>query len=513
MNARDATVLAFAAAATAFYFTWRIGAVDATEPLYAWSIVAAEGLGLARTAIFLVSSARPPRRDPAPPAPAGLSVDVFVPSYDEPYETVRRTLLAARAIRYPHETWLLDDGERPAMEELAASLGVRYLARREHADAKAGNLNHALAQARGAFVVVLDADHVASPHFLDRTLGYFHDPQLAFVQTPHAFYNTDSFEHLDARRGDDTGASFFHHVVQSARGASGTTIYCGSSAVLRRSALEAVGGFAAATVSEDVDTSLRLHAAGWNSLFHPETLTAGMGPLDGAAYRAQRRRWAIDSLQVLVRENVAFRRDLPFGRRMTYLVHVASNLDGVRHAVIYALPIVMLVSGNVPLTASAPAFLAHWIPYFVALTLAVRVFSRGYGGLLSSAVYNLARTPAAIAAAFAWHRERRFNVTPKTRARVTPAYDGFTLGLVVASVAAIVYAIAAKRMGSSSLGAGALTVLATWAGYHVLVALRLLALERRCSRAATAPIGFDPAIARALGLRPGSVDPDVPDRV
>ena len=421
------------------YFQWRIGVMKPAFPAYSWIVFAAELIGFARALKFFLSAARIAHHS-APPAPGNVSVDVFIPTYDEPVDVVRRTVLAALAIRYPHETLLLDDGQRPEMRGLADELGCRYIARDEHDDAKAGNLNHALALTRGEFIATFDADHVADPRFLDRTLGYFDDSRVAFVQTPQEFFNTDSFEHLSPRRAFSNGASFFHRVVQRTRDASNSTIFTGSSAVLRRRALDDIGGFAAATISEDVATSLRLHAAGWRSLSHPEVLSAGLAPFNGAAYRGQRLRWARDALQLLLRERIVTRAGLTAGQRFAYLIHVASNFEGWRHLFVYALPIVILVSGILPVQATATSFLVHFMPYLIATNLAFTELARGHGRPDESAVYNLARCPVALLATFTAHRQLRFTGTPNTRRVPQAGKSAFTYVLLLATLSAIAFA-------------------------------------------------------------------------
>ncbi|MDE2571097.1 MAG: glycosyltransferase, partial [bacterium] len=133
-------------------------------------------------------------RNAAPPR-SGLKVAVLIPTLDEEAVMLRQTLLAAMKMDYPHETWLLDDGNRPEMRRLAEELGCNYVARAKNTQAKAGSLNNALRYVDAEYVAIFDADHVPSRRFLTRTLGYFADEHVAFVQTPQDFYNLDSYQH------------------------------------------------------------------------------------------------------------------------------------------------------------------------------------------------------------------------------------------------------------------------------------------------------------------------------
>ena len=153
---------------------------------------------------------------PAQPVLEGRTVDVLVPTYNEDPALLRATLEACIRMDYPHKTYVLDDGKRPEVEALASELGVIYVSRPDNRHAKAGNLNNALEQTDGEFVVVLDADHVPEPQFLTRLIGYFRDERVAFVQTPHAFYNFDSFQarldHKNRRYWEE--GDLFYRVIQ-----------------------------------------------------------------------------------------------------------------------------------------------------------------------------------------------------------------------------------------------------------------------------------------------------------
>jgi cellulose synthase (UDP-forming) len=123
---------------------------------------------------------------------------------DATVELVMATARAALAMRHPHRTWVLDDGAREEMRDAAAEAGIGYLTRSfdwidRPRHAKAGNLNIALLLAEGEFLLILDADQAPSPHILDRTLGWFHDPRVALVQTPQYFVNVDDADMLGSQ--------------------------------------------------------------------------------------------------------------------------------------------------------------------------------------------------------------------------------------------------------------------------------------------------------------------------
>ena len=227
-----------------------------------------------------------PMRQPA--------VDVYVPTYDEDEQVLRSTLIGCAALDYPNfQIWVLDDGRRPWVADLAADLGAQYLTREENVHAKAGNINAALPRTRGELILILDADHVPQPQMLQAVVGHFEDDGLAYVQTPHEFYNRDSVQHVEH---DDHDQSMFFHVVQPGRDNHGAAFWCGSGAVIRRAALEEVGGLATDTITEDFHTSLRIHRRGWRSRFHDEALVYGIAPHNLEQFLLQRHRWAAGNL-------------------------------------------------------------------------------------------------------------------------------------------------------------------------------------------------------------------------
>ena len=160
---------------------------------------------------------------------------------------------------------------------MAEELGVEYLDRPDNSHAKAGNINHALPKTHGDFIAIFDADHVPLPDFLHRMLGYFKDPKVAFVQSPQTFYNLDAPEErvdLDSGKHWDEAEIFFHLILPG-KNRWNSVYFCGTGGIIRRTALEQVGGFATDTITEDIHTALKMHQRGWKSVYIADHLASG----------------------------------------------------------------------------------------------------------------------------------------------------------------------------------------------------------------------------------------------
>ncbi|WP_194762379.1 glycosyltransferase family 2 protein [Microbacterium sp. UFMG61] len=223
------------------YVTWRwLESVNWSAWWIAVPLVIAETYSLIDTFLFCLTMWKAKER-PAPVSPPQGTVDVFITTYDEPIELVMTTARAARQIAYPHTTWILDDGARPELAQAARDAGVGYLTRSDDwigkpRHAKAGNLNSALFETDGEFLLILDADQIPDPLILHRTLGYFaDDPEVAVVQTPQWFMNVDEADPLGAQ------APLFYGPIQQGKDGWNAAFFCGSNAVLRREALMQLG--------------------------------------------------------------------------------------------------------------------------------------------------------------------------------------------------------------------------------------------------------------------------------
>ena len=340
-----------------------------------------------------------------------------MPTINEPVDMLRQTLLGAIRMDYPHQTWLLDDGRRPQMRRLAKEIGCNYLTRTDNADAKAGSLNNALRQVEADVLAIFDADHIPTKEFLTHTLGYFSDANVAFVQTPQDFYNLDSYQHIKNlhSRSIWSEQSLFFRVIQRGKDYWNAAFFCGSCAVIRRTALDSIGGFATGTVTEDLHTSLRLHKKGYTSVYHPESLAYGLAPLAIGPYLRQRIRWGQGAMQVWRKEGILFARGLTIPQKINYLASAITYFDGWQKGIFYIAPVLVLVLGWLPIVDIGSAvFLWHFIPYYVFTFWAFEEINRGYGRVLQTEQFNMARFWALMVSTLGWFRGKiTFLVTPK----------------------------------------------------------------------------------------------------
>ena len=337
-------------------------------------------------------------------------VDIFIPTYSEPVSIVEPTVAAAMRVRGGKVTvWLLDDGNRAEMQQLAQHCGARYIARQDHTGAKAGNINNALTQTTAPYVVILDCDHVPSRRFLEATLPSLSAPKVAFVQTPQ--YYANSATGLLAAAAWSQQAIFFGPIGRG-KARQGAMFCCGTTVVFRREALAEIGGFPEDSLTEDFELSLRLHERGWKSTYVAEVLASGLGPEDMASYVIQQHRWArgcMSSLPRILRAKVSWR------VRTSYFLASIYFLSGFTVLAYMSLPVARIISGAQPLSAAtADQFLLHFLPYFVASLATVSIASEGsftFGAFALATASFWIHIHALYRAVL--RRPSRFVVTPK----------------------------------------------------------------------------------------------------
>ena len=302
------------------------------------------------------------------------AVDLLIPTHDEPLSVVRFTALAAMNIDWPAEklnVYILDDGRRDEFRAFAEEAGIGYMSRDSNEHAKAGNINYALQRVNSPFVAVFDCDHVPTRSFLQLTMGWFlRDQKLAMLQTPHHFYSPDPFErNLDQFRTIPNEDELFYGVVQDGNDFWNATFFCGSCAVLRRSALDQVGGVAVETVTEDAHTSLRLQSSGWNTAYINIPQAAGLATERLSGHIRQRIRWARGMVQILRIENPLFAPGLKPAQRLCYFNAMAHFLYALPRLIFLTAPLIYLVFGITNIPGLWIAIVAYALPHLVLSNL------------------------------------------------------------------------------------------------------------------------------------------------
>lgn len=320
------------------------------------------------------------QRRPVPlvhvPQPEWPTVDVYIPTYDEDVEIVRKTVLAGVAMDYPREkkvVYVLDDGRqyperRAELQVMCEELGAVLLTRDNNDHAKAGNINTALHRTEGDLVLILDCDHIPVKGFLQDTVGFFFDASVALVQTPHWFYNPDPFERNLLTKGQvPVGNELFYKVLQKGNDAWNAAFFCGSAAVVRRAALLEVGGIATETVTEDCHTSLRLHAEGYRSLYYDKIMVAGLAPEKFSSYVGQQVRWARGMAQILRIENplLNHRLKLTLPQRICYFSATSHFFFGFPRLMYAIAPIMFLLFSINPVKGLGFETLFYALPHIV----------------------------------------------------------------------------------------------------------------------------------------------------
>lgn len=346
-------------------------------------------------------------------------VDVFVPTYNEPTFILRRTIIGCQALDYPHKTvYLLDDTRRIEVKELAEELGCKYLTRLDNSHAKAGNLNNALHHTDGELLVVFDADFIPTKNFLTRTVGFFQGERVALVQTPQSFYNADPIaRNLGLENVVTSEEEVFYRQIQPNRDGADSVICAGTSFIVRRSALQAAGGFVTDSLSEDYFTGIRLSAQGYRLIYLDEKLSAGLAAENISAHATQRLRWARGTLQAFFIESnpltIKGLRPLQRLAHLEGLIHWFSSISRVGFLII---PLAYSFLGVIPVRATTSELLYFFLPYYlVQITAFAWLNSRSRSAILSD-IYSLVLCfPLALTVIQVMLNpfSKGFNVTPK----------------------------------------------------------------------------------------------------
>lgn len=419
------------------------------------------------------------------------TVDIYIPSYNEPLDVVRTTVFAAKRLDWPADKlniYILDDGRRKSFRAFAKRADVGYIVRADNSHAKAGNINNALKRTKGEFIAIFDCDHVPTRSYLQYTMGWMvRDPKLSMVQTPHHFYSPDPFErNLGTFKRVPNEGELFYGLLQPGNDLWNAVFFCGSCATIRRTALLEVGGIAVETVTEDAHTALKMQRRGWNTAFLDVPQASGLATETLSSHVGQRIRWARGMIQIFRTDNPLFGPGLTLWQRLCYTSAMVHFLFGAPRLIFLVAPLSYLFFGAHIFNAAPLLVLAYAVPHLVHSQLTNSRLQGRFRHSFWAEVYESALAwyiliPTTVALIRpGWGK---FNVTAKGGIQQTDVFDGTIarpyLVVLVLNLIGIVLGVHAYVQGWAQADAVFINVF--WAFYNIMVlgATLAVAWERR----------------------------------
>ncbi len=364
------------------YLIWRLTYTIPTsstgDTFFGSLLLLTELLSFTQTAVFILLfwSKEKPKTAPLFTDDFIPEVDIFIATYNEDSELLEQTILSAKLVDYPENKrtiYLCDDGHRSEIKILAQKWDINYLSRKDNKGAKAGNLNYAMVNSNGDFIVTMDADMKMKPNFLKELVPYFKDKEMGFVQSPQAFHNPDVLQHnLYVENKIRNDQDFFMRYLQESKNKFNAVIYVGSNAIFRRTAIHSVGGFVTDVITEDMATGLLIQNQGWKSDFVNKVLATGLSPETFPELVKQRVRWAKGNVQVFKKYSPKSLKNLSNIQKALYVDGVHYWFFGIYHFLYLSFPLLSILFGVQIISSNAAYFLPIW---FVSYALSNIVFA------------------------------------------------------------------------------------------------------------------------------------------
>ncbi|ACP23227.1 UDP-forming cellulose synthase catalytic subunit (plasmid) [Sinorhizobium fredii NGR234] len=489
-----ALTCAFVAAVALRYMLWRFTETvlpypnDGANFYWVWFVFAVELLAFSEVVLFLILMSRYvdrsaeadqlARRFFARPESALPSVDIFIPTYNEPLDVLERTIVGALALDYPKDklaVYVLDDGRRDWLKTFCEGRGAVHVTRSDNAHAKAGNMNNGLQVSSGDFVAVFDADFVPYRHFLKRTLPFFQDETIGIVQTPQHFFNVDPVQSNLGLENiwPDEQRLFFDEIAPSRDGWD-VSFCCGSCSIARRAAVDTIGGFPTESITEDLLTTLSMLNKGYKTRYLNERLSMGLAAENLTGYFVQRERWCQGGIQTLYLHNGPLRGPgLSLFQRIMFLPMSWLVQYLVRFAVLLV-PIVYLWFGALPLYfTNVTDYVSNQIPLLTAyFLLMLWLAPTRYLPLVSTAVGTFAtfRMLPTVLSSLVRPFGKPFKVTPKGSGNEANLFDAYTFTWIAAFIVVTAAGLLINIVPETAHIEGSFsTIAALWSGINIVV--------------------------------------------
>ena len=323
------------------------------------------------------------------------NVDVLICTYNEPLSLLEKTIAASTNLKYPKhklKIYVCDDGDRKNLKRLCDRYNVNYITRDNNEGAKAGNINNALKYINGDLFAVLDADMIPREEFLEKTVGYFSDENMAFVQTPQVYYNQDMYQY-NLKKKIPNEQDFFMRDIQESRASRGAVLHVGTNAVFRKKYIDEIGGYPTCSITEDMAIGMLLQEKGYLSTFVNEELVLGLSATTFTELVKQRDRWCRGNLQVLKHFNPLFSKGLTFSQKVAYFDGVVYWFSNLQKIIYIYCPIIYLITSTLIIDTSVVQLLTVYIPFLFGQSLIFKAFSPKTRSIAWAHYYDTAMAP------------------------------------------------------------------------------------------------------------------------
>ena len=493
--------------ASSRYMYWRVtdtvGFTNWVDACFGFGLLLAELYAFLVLLIGYFQTAWPLQRRPVP-MPQDVdtwpSVDVFIPTYNEPLEVVKQTVFSAMQMDWPKDrlhVYVLDDGRREEFRDFCQELGVGYLTRDNNAHAKAGNINAALAVTGSDYVAIFDCDHIPTRSFLQICMGWFiRDPKLAMLQTPHHFFSPDPFEkNLDTFHVMPNEGELFYGIVQDGNDLWNAAFFCGSCAIIKRAPLLEVGGVAVETVTEDAHTALKLSRHGYNTAYLELPQAAGLATESLSAHVGQRIRWARGMAQICRVDNPLFGPGLKLGQRLCYFNAMLHFFYGLPRLVFLTAPLAYLFFSAHVFQATAAMITAYALPHLMHASITNSRIQGRFRYSFWNEVYESVLAwyiMRPVLVAFVNPKLGKFNVTAKGGV-IEQSYFDWSIArpyLILLLLNLLGFAVGIWRMvavGPSSEVFSTLVINMVWTAYNIILTSASLAVASETRQVRSTP--------------------------
>lgn len=323
------------------------------------------------------------------------NVDVLICTYNEPLDLLEKTIVASIGMDYiknKFEVYVCDDGRRNSLRKLCKKYNVKYITREDNEGAKAGNINNALKYIKGDLFAVLDADMIPQKDFLSKTVGYFVDENLAFVQTPQVYYNQDMYQY-NLNKSIPNEQDFFMREIEEARASINAVLHVGTNAVFRKSAVEEIGGYPTCSITEDMAVGMLLQSKGYITKFINEVLVLGLSATTFTELVKQRDRWCRGNLQVLKKYNPLFTKGLTLSQKIAYFDGGVYWFSSLQKIIYIICPLVYLITQKLIIDTDVNSLMKMFIPYLIGQILIFNTLSPKTRSLKWAHYYEVAMAP------------------------------------------------------------------------------------------------------------------------